>query len=126
MSSHPLHERRPAISTPFTEISGLARLGSMSIPTYQLNDGHDLPVIGFGTAGLRGPEATDAVVAAIENGYRLIDTAVNYGNEEEVGAAISRSGVQREELRITSKIPGRHHAYDDAVRSTHESLDRLG
>lgn len=98
----------------------------MSIPTYQLNDGHDLPVIGFGTAGLRGPEATDAVVAAIENGYRLIDTAVNYGNEEEVGAAISRSGVPREELRITSKIPGRHHAYDDAVRSTHESLDRLG
>jgi diketogulonate reductase-like aldo/keto reductase len=98
----------------------------MSIPTYQLNDGHDLPVIGFGTAGLRGPEATDAVVAAIENGYRLIDTAVNYGNEEEVGAAISRSGVPREELRVTSKIPGRHHAYDDAVRSTHESLDRLG
>ncbi len=98
----------------------------MDIPRYTLNDGHDLPVIGFGTAGLRGDDAIAAVTSALENGYRLIDTAVNYQNETEVGEAIRRSGVQREEIRVTSKIPGRHHAYDDAVSSTKESLERLG
>ncbi|HYH33819.1 MAG TPA: aldo/keto reductase [Nocardioides sp.] len=98
----------------------------MEIPHHRLNDGHDLPAIGFGTAGLRGEAAIDAVTAAIENGYRLIDTAVNYENETEVGEALRRSGVPREQLRVTSKIPGRHHGYDDAVRSTHQSLERLG
>ncbi len=98
----------------------------MDIPRYTLNDGHDLPVIGFGTAGLRGDDAIAAVTSALENGYRLIDTAVNYQNETEVGEAIRRSGLPREEIRVTSKIPGRHHAYDDAVRSTKESLERLG
>ncbi|WP_432478010.1 aldo/keto reductase [Nocardioides sp. GXQ0305] len=95
-------------------------------PTHRLNDGHDLPAIGFGTYPLDGDAGIDAVVSAIEVGYRLLDTAVNYGNEEEVGEAIRRSGVPREELVVTSKIPGRHHGYDDAVRSTKESLDRLG
>ena len=98
----------------------------MDIPRYTLNDGHDLPVIGFGTAGLRGDDAIAAVSSALENGYRLIDTAVNYQNETEVGEAVRRSGVPREEILVTSKIPGRHHAYDDAVRSTRESLERLG
>jgi 2,5-diketo-D-gluconate reductase A len=97
----------------------------MDIPRYTLNDGHDLPVIGFGTAGLRGDDAIAAVSSALENGYRLIDTAVNYQNETEVGEAVRRSGVPREEILVTSKIPGRHHAYDDAVRSTKESLERL-
>jgi diketogulonate reductase-like aldo/keto reductase len=95
-------------------------------PTYTLNDGHDIPAIGFGTYPLRGAEAVDAVVSAIEVGYRLLDTAVNYENEREVGEAIGRSGVPREELFVASKLPGRHHGYDDAIASTHESLDRLG
>ena len=64
--------------------------------------------------------------SALENGYRLVDTAVNYGNEVEVGEAIRRSGVPRDEIVVTSKIPGRHHAYDDAITSTRESLERLG
>ena len=98
----------------------------MTIPTHTLNDGNTLPAIGFGTSGLRGEEAVTATTSALEAGYRLIDTAVNYENESEVGEALRRSGVARDELRVTSKIPGRHHAYDDAVRSTHESLDRLG
>ena len=51
-------------------------------------------------------------------GYRLLDTAVNYENEEEVGEAVRRAGVPREELRLASKIPGRHHGYDDAIAST--------
>jgi diketogulonate reductase-like aldo/keto reductase len=51
----------------------------------ELNDGTTIPAVGFGTAGLRGDEAVEAVTAALENGYRLIDSAVNYGNETEVG-----------------------------------------
>ena len=96
------------------------------LPTYTLNDGHEIPALGFGTYPLRGQDGTAAVMSAIEVGYRLIDTAVNYGNEREVGEAIRRSGVPREDLFVTSKIPGRHHGYDDAIASTHESLDRLG
>ncbi len=94
--------------------------------THTLNDGHVLPAIGFGTYPLTGDEGIEAVTSAIEVGYRLLDTAVNYGNEEEVGEAIRRSGVPRDELTVCSKIPGRHHGYDDAVRSTKESLQRLG
>lgn len=98
----------------------------MAVPTYALNDGTTLAAIGFGTYPLTGADGTAAVRSAIEVGYRLIDTAVNYGNEQEVGAAIRDSGVPRAELRVTSKLPGRHHAYDDAVASVHESLTRLG
>ena len=98
----------------------------MTIPTYTLNDGTTLPVIGFGTSGLRGEAAVEATSSALEAGYRLVDTAVNYENEREIGEALGRSGVPRDELRVTSKIPGRHHAYDDAIASTRESLERLG
>jgi 2,5-diketo-D-gluconate reductase A len=98
----------------------------MSIPTYTLNDGTEIPAIGFGTAGLRGEEAVAATTSALEAGYRLVDTAVNYENEEAVGEALRRSGIPRDELRVTSKIPGRHHGYDDAIASTRESLERLG
>ena len=58
-------------------------------------------------------------------GYRLLDTAVNYGNEEEVGEAVRRSGLARDEVQVTSKIPGRHHAYDLAIGSVEESLRHL-
>jgi diketogulonate reductase-like aldo/keto reductase len=98
----------------------------MAIPTHTLNDGLELPAIGFGTYPLKGEEAVTAIVSALQAGYRLIDTAVNYRNESEVGEAIRRSGVPRDELVVTSKIPGRHHRYDDAVASTKESLQRLG
>lgn len=98
----------------------------MEIPVYDLNDGTELPAIGFGTSGLQGADGLEAILSAAETGYRLIDTAVNYGNEMTVGEAVRRSGVPRAEFRITSKLPGRHHAYDDAIVSTHESLGRLG
>jgi 2,5-diketo-D-gluconate reductase A len=97
-----------------------------STPTYQLNDGTALPAIGFGTYPLTGTDGVAAIRSAIEVGYRLIDTAVNYGNESEVGQAIAASGVDRDELVVASKIPGRHHAYDDAVASVEGSLQRLG
>lgn len=96
------------------------------VPTYTLNDGHEIPAIGFGTYPLRGEDGVAAVVSALGVGYRLIDTAVNYENEREVGEAIRRAGVPRDELFITSKLPGRHHGYDDATAGTHESLERLG
>jgi 2,5-diketo-D-gluconate reductase A len=96
------------------------------IPTYDLNDGTTIPAIGFGTYPLRGDDGTAAILSALEVGYRLIDTAVNYDNEVEVGEAIRRSGIPRDELVVASKIPGRHHAYDDAIASVRESLDRLG
>lgn len=98
----------------------------MSIPTHELADGRQIPAIGFGTYPLRGDDGTAAVRSAIEVGYRLIDTAVNYENEREVGEAIRQSGVDREDLFVTSKLPGRHHAYDDAVASVEGSLERLG
>jgi len=98
----------------------------MTIPTYTLNDGASLPAIGFGTSGLRGDAAVEATTSALEAGYRLVDTAVNYENEREIGEALRRSGIPRDELRVTSKIPGRHHGYDDAIASTRESLERLG
>jgi 2,5-diketo-D-gluconate reductase A len=96
------------------------------IRTHTLNDGNTLPAIGFGTYPLKGDDGIEAIRSAIETGYRLLDTAVNYENEREVGEAIRRSGVARDEIQVASKIPGRHHAYDDAVGSVKGSLERLG
>lgn len=101
-----------------------------TIPTVTLNDGTVFPQLGFGTYRLRGEDGVDAIVSAIDAGYRLLDTAVNYGNEAEVGEAIRRAGmrcgVDREELIVTTKIPGRHHGYEAAVDSVRGSLSRLG
>jgi diketogulonate reductase-like aldo/keto reductase len=94
--------------------------------TRTLADGTTLPAIGFGTYPLRGEEGIRGMLSALEVGYRLLDTAVNYENETEVGEAIRRSSIPRAELRVTSKLPGRHHAYDDAIASVHSSLGRLG
>ena len=96
------------------------------IPTHELNDGHALPALGFGTYPLGGPAGVDALVSALRQGYRLIDSAVNYENEGAVGAAVRRSGVPRDEIVLASKLPGRHHAYAAAVTCVHESLYRMG
>ncbi|AKU18278.1 aldo/keto reductase [Luteipulveratus mongoliensis] len=95
-------------------------------PTYTLNDGSTLPAIGFGTYPLRDDEGVTAIVSALEAGYRLLDTAVNYSNEKSVGEAIRRSGIPREGIQVATKIPGRHHAYDEARASIRGSLERLG
>lgn len=95
-----------------------------SIPEISLHDGLTLPVIGLGTYKLKGNEGVHAIQTAINLGYRLIDSAYNYENEGTVGEAVRRSSVLREELRITSKLPGRYHAYDDAVTTIQESLYR--
>ena len=97
-----------------------------TVPTYDLNDDRSIPALGFGTYPLSGNQAVEATLSALELGYRLVDTAVSYGNEAEVGEAVRRSGLPREDVFVTSKLPGRHHGYDDAIASTKESLSRLG
>ena len=97
-----------------------------TVPTYTLNDGNTIPAVGFGTYPLKGEDGIMAIVGALEAGYRLLDTAVNYDNEGDVAEALRRSALPREEVQVASKLPGRHHAYDDAVASVHGSLERLG
>ncbi|HIY57784.1 MAG TPA: aldo/keto reductase [Candidatus Tetragenococcus pullicola] len=96
----------------------------MTIPMIQLADGNVIPAVGYGTAGTKGNVGTQAITAAIHNGYRHIDTAYNYENEGAVGQAIKRSGVAREKLFITSKLPGRYHEHDKAIEAIQESLYR--
>lgn len=98
----------------------------MPIPNRTLNDGNSLPAIGFGTYQLHGDDGTASVLSAIESGYRLIDTALNYENEAEVGQAIRSSGLDRSELIITSKLPGRFHGEGKTREGFLESLENLG
>ena len=91
-----------------------------------LADGRTIPAVGFGTYPLRGEEAVTAILSAIEVGYRLLDTAVSYRNEAEVGEAIRRCGLPREELFVTSKVPGPDLGYDETLASVRGSLERLG
>lgn len=95
-----------------------------TVPETTLNDGVRMPLIGFGTFKLRGMEGAASITNAIDIGYRLIDSAYNYENEGTVGAAIRRSSIRREDLFITSKLPGRYHRYDDVVLAIQESLFR--
>lgn len=97
---------------------------SKSIPEITLNDGIILPVIGLGTSKLKGSEGVNSILSALDLGYRLIDSAYNYENEGTVGEAVRRSSVPREELKITSKLPGRCQNYDKAVTTIQESLYR--
>ncbi|WP_125766762.1 aldo/keto reductase [Lapidilactobacillus wuchangensis] len=93
---------------------------------YRLRDGLQLPKIGFGTYQLNGNVGVNAMTAALNNGYRLLDTAYNYENEGAVGAALRRSGLNRQEILVTSKLPGRYYQTDDAIKTIQESLYRTG
>ncbi|WP_165069650.1 aldo/keto reductase [Marisediminicola senii] len=99
---------------------------SPSVPTIPLNDGHSIPAVGLGTYGLNGADGTAAVVSAIDSGYRLLDTALNYKNEREVGEGVRAASVDRADLFVTTKLPGRHHGYDETLASFDESLAGLG
>ncbi|MBZ9644008.1 aldo/keto reductase [Streptomyces sp. PSKA30] len=98
----------------------------ISIPLHTLNDGTKIPAIGLGTWPLDDAQAQQAVLDALELGYRLVDTAANYRNETGVGRAVARSGVPREEVVVTTKLPGRHHGYEETLASFEESRARLG
>ncbi|OUY07126.1 aldo/keto reductase [Acinetobacter populi] len=96
----------------------------MNIPKLTLNDGRSIPALGFGTYSLNGSEGVETIVRAIGNGYRLLDSAFNYENEGAVGQAVRQSKLAREELFISSKLPGRHHRYKEAIATVEESLYR--
>jgi len=97
-----------------------------TIPTVRLNDGNAMPQLGYGVWRVSNEEATSVVGDAIKAGYRSIDTATIYGNEEGVGQAIKAAPVSREELFITTKVWNDRHGYDNTLRAFDESLARLG
>ncbi|WP_144663108.1 aldo/keto reductase [Paenarthrobacter nicotinovorans] len=95
-------------------------------PLIELNDGHKIPQLGLGTWPLNDVQVADAVVEALSQGYRHIDTAVKYGNEKGVGEGIRKSGVDRKELFITTKLDGEFQGAGRAVEGLDGSLQRLG
>jgi 2,5-diketo-D-gluconate reductase A len=98
----------------------------MNAPTLSLNNGQTIPEIGFGTSPLNDTQVAPLVVAAIEAGYRHIDTAYKYNNERGVGKGIRDSGIDREELFVTTKLDGPFQGDDRAVGGLEEPLGRLG
>ncbi|MCH5461918.1 aldo/keto reductase [Lactobacillus sp. LC28-10] len=98
----------------------------MKIPNVLLNDGHQLPMLGFGTYQIRGAQGIDQILSAIHDGYRSLDSATNYDNEGIVGKAIRESGIPRSQFIVSSKLPGKYHHYDDALDAITESLARMG
>src|SRR5690625_7295678 len=99
---------------------------TLTIPTTTYADGDELPLIGFGTSSLKGRGGADAIAAALGAGYRLIDTAAQYGNEAAVGEAVRTSGVDADQVLVTTKIAGGDQGREAARAGYAESLRRLG
>ena len=97
-----------------------------SIPTLTLNDGREIPQLGFGVFQIPPEDTAEAVSRALQVGYRHIDTAEMYGNEQGVGEGIRAAGVDREDVWITSKLNNGHHRPDDARRAFEQTLEALG
>ena len=95
------------------------------VPNIDLNDNRPMPQLGFGVWQVPNHEARSIVTEAIAAGYRSIDTAAVYGNEEGVGEAVRASSVAREELFITTKLWNNNHGYDAALAAFDQSLARL-
>ncbi len=117
----------------FLPLDGMELLGldksiiqSSSIPTVTLNNGIEMPMLGFGTNTLRDAVGVQSVSDAISVGYRLIDTAHIYGNESSVGEGIKQSGIKREELFVTSKLWVDDAGYESTKKAFQTSLDKLG
>jgi 2,5-diketo-D-gluconate reductase A len=95
------------------------------VPTIALNDGNDIPQLGFGVFQIPPPETAQAVTQALDAGYRHIDTAEMYGNEQGVGEAIRDRGLARSEVYVTSKLNNGFHRPDEARRAFDETLATL-
>ncbi|MFB4420958.1 aldo/keto reductase [Streptomyces sp. QL37] len=95
-------------------------------PVRNLHDGSTIPAVGLGTWPLDDEAAEQAVAGALRAGYRLVDTALNYGNETGTGRGIASSGVPRQDVFVTTKVPGRHHGYEETLASFEESRGKLG
>ncbi len=122
-----------AASSIFLPLSGNKAFGDpgyfktkKSIPVVTLNNGIKMPRLGFGTNTLKGDIGERSVADAISVGYRLIDTATVYGNEEAVGAGIKKSGIKREELFVTSKLWVDDSGYENSKKAFQTSLNKLG
>ena len=97
-----------------------------AVPEIMLNNGRTIPQLGFGVFLVEPDETVAAVSTALQTGYRHIDTAEGYGNEKEVGEAIRKSGLDRADVFVTSKLANNAHRPDDARRAFDASLDALG
>ena len=102
-----------------------AATASSPIPTLTLPTGAPIPVLGFGTYKVAPEDAYDAVSRALAIGYRHIDTAQMYGNEAEVGAALEASGIEREQIFLTTKVDNSNHEPERAAASIAQSLEEL-
>lgn len=97
-----------------------------SSPQFTAHNGFSLPAVGLGTYRLNGEAGARSIAAGIGLGYRLLDSAFNYENEGAVGAGVASSGIDRSEIIVTTKLPGRHHVASKARESIEESRFRLG
>ncbi|GAA3734618.1 aldo/keto reductase [Flavobacterium ginsengisoli] len=97
----------------------------VQIPDVKLNNGVKMPILGFGTYGLSGEVCQQSVAEAISAGYRLLDTAKVYGNEEAVGRGIKQSGIDRKKLFVTSKLWVDDAGYENAKKGFEETLRKL-
>ena len=95
------------------------------VPMVKLYNGVEMPGLGFGVFQMTDEEAEESVFEALRLGYRLIDTAASYGNEEAVGRGIRRSGVARDEIFVTSKLWIADATYEGAKKAYQRSLDKL-
>jgi 2,5-diketo-D-gluconate reductase A len=95
------------------------------VPNITLNNGVDIPQLGFGVFQIEPEKTKEATLTALEVGYRHIDTAEMYGNEKEVGEAVRASGINRSEIFVTSKLNNGFHAYDDALHAFDQSMKDL-
>ena len=98
----------------------------MTVPTITLNDGVQIPQLGYGVWRVKNDDVVAPVLTALEVGYRHIDTAAVYGNEEGVGRALAESGVPRQDVFLTSKLWNDAHLKDDARRGIEDTLTKLG
>src|SRR3954463_3713440 len=96
------------------------------VPVVTLNNGVEMPQLGLGVFLVPADEVVQPVRVALEAGYRLIDTATLYGNEEGVGRAIADSGIARDDLFVTTKLWNADHGYDEALRAFDRSAELLG
>ncbi|AMM21334.1 oxidoreductase [Frondihabitans sp. PAMC 28766] len=97
-----------------------------AVPTVTLNDGKTIPQLGFGVFQIEPENTLEATLAALEVGYRHLDTAEMYGNEKEVGQAVEQSGIPRSEIFVTSKLNNPFHAPEDALEQGKKSAELLG
>ncbi|GAA2858275.1 aldo/keto reductase [Pseudonocardia halophobica] len=98
----------------------------MTIPSLTMLDGREVPAVGFGTYPHAGDDSRTTASSALDAGYRLLDTALRYENEQGVGRAVREYDLPREEILVATKLAGRHHGYEETLKGFQESLDNLG